>query len=80
MRKQFKAFYASKGIECEIHYIDIDDEAWEKNIEKRNKRIEAGDKGTDFYVTEAMKAKVLSLWEEPKKEEIDVWYKFKSEE
>ena len=75
-RKDLKEFYVSKGIECEIHYIHIDNESWEKNIEKRNKRIEAGDKGTDFYVTDAMKAKVLSLWEEPTKDEVDVWYNF----
>lgn len=78
-RKELKEFFASKSIDCEIHYIDIDDQSWKENIDSRNRRITEGNKGTDFYVTESMKATVLSLWEEPKKDEIDVWYKFKRE-
>lgn len=79
-RKQLRDFYTNNGIDCEIHYIDIDDESWENNIENRNKRIEAGNKGTDFYVTASMKKTVLSLWEKPSKDEIDVWYEFKRED
>lgn len=77
VRKNFRHFFNEKGIDCKIHYIDIDDESWEENIEKRNKRIEEGDKGMDFYVKKSMKAKVLENWEKPTKDEVDVWYKFK---
>jgi len=79
-RKQIKDFFVKKGVNIEVHYIDIDDESWKKNIEKRNKRIDEGNRGMDFYVTETLKEKVLNLWEEPLKEEVDVWYKFENKE
>lgn len=79
-RKEMKDFFINTGIKCEIHYIDIDDESWENNINKRNHRIDEGDIGTDFYVTDSLKALLLESWQEPNKEEIDVWYKFKNEE
>lgn len=71
-RKELREFFENKGIKLEIHYIDIDDKLWEMNISKRNRRIEDGNKGMDFYVKDSLKALVLKLWEEPSKEEIDV--------
>ena len=38
--------------------------------------MQEGSGGSDFYVTEELKNKVLSLFEIPSKEEIDIWYKF----
>lgn len=78
-RDSIKKFYKEKDINLEIHYIDIDDKSWEENIKKRNKRIDEGNRGRDFYVTETLKEKILRTWEEPSKEEIDVWYKFEYE-
>ena len=43
-------------------------------IAARNEKISKGQNKTDFYVTEGLKNKLLTSWEEPKKEEIDVWY------
>ena len=34
----------------------------------------------DFYITETLKEKMVNLWEEPSKDEIDVWYKFERKE
>ena len=73
-RNEIKEFYKDRNIQCEIHYIDIDDKSWEENIKNRNKRIDEGNKGQDFYVTDTLKEKVLSLWEEPSKDEVDVRY------
>ncbi len=61
----------------EWHYIDIDDSLWNKNIEKRNKKVQEGNGGYDFYVTEGLKNKVSTMFEIPSREEIDIWHKFK---
>ena len=34
-RKEIKDFFEKRGINIEIHYIDIDDESWENNIKNR---------------------------------------------
>ena len=53
--------------------MDVDDDVWKKNIEERNQRILEGGGGSDFYVDEGLLGKVTSLFEIPRKEEIDVW-------
>lgn len=61
-------------VSYEWHYIDADDDTWNRNIEERNKRIEEGNGGSDFYVDEGLLNKLLSMFEVPDKSEIDVWY------
>ncbi len=75
VRKETTEFYKSKDINIEWHYIDVDDETWEKSIEERNKRIEEGNGGSDFYLNEGLKKKIIEKWEAPNKEKINVWYK-----
>ena len=53
----------------------MDDETWKRNISERNQRILDGQGGSDYYLDEGLMGKLLSLWEEPAKEEIDVWYR-----
>ena len=65
-------FFKSKKIKFEWHYIKVDDLTLEKNIAERSEKISRGQNKTDFYVTEGVKNKLLTSWEEPKKEEIDV--------
>ena len=72
-REELTEFYKTKNIPIEWHYICVDDKTWEKNIEERNKRIEEGNGGSDFHVGEGLKTKVLSRWNEPTPEEIDIW-------
>lgn len=74
-RRSLNEFYASKNITCEWHYIDVDDKTWEKNIQERNARVVDGKGGSDYYLDEGLMNKLLSMWEEPSEEEIDVWYK-----
>lgn len=68
-------YYKDKNIECEIHYVSVDDETWKKNIAERNKRVEDGNGGSDFYLDEGLMKKLESFWEEPTEDEIDVLYK-----
>ncbi len=76
-RKNIREYYKNKGIECEIHYVCVDDETWKNNIIERNKRIDEGKGGSDFYLDEGLLKKLESKWEEPSKDEIDVWYDLK---
>lgn len=73
-RTYISEFFRSKGVVCQWHYINIDDASWKRNIEERNNRILSGQGGSDFYLDEGLMKKLLSLWEEPQREEIDVWY------
>ena len=72
-RDKVKKFYKDNNIEFELHYIDISDDVWHKQIELRNKRIEEGNGGTDFYLDEGLMKKLISNFEEPENDEVDVW-------
>ena len=74
-RKEIKDYYKKMGVECEIHYVYVDDETWKKNIEDRNKRVLDGNGGADFYLDEGLMKKLESIWEEPTEDEYDVIYK-----
>lgn len=66
-------FYESKGYECELHYIDISDEDWQRNIDKRNKAVAEG-KTSAYYLDEGLLEKLERLFEVPDKSEIEVWH------
>ena len=74
-RQEVREYYKNLGIDCEIHYVCVDDETWKQNIAERNKRVEAGNGGSDFYLDEGLMKKLESLWEEPTEKEYDVLYK-----
>ncbi|MDD6268894.1 MAG: AAA family ATPase [Oscillospiraceae bacterium] len=76
-RKSLTEFYSSQNIVCEWHYIDADDRTWHKNIEERNRRVLKGEGGSDYFLDKGLMEKLLSLWETPSEDEIDVWYTLK---
>ena len=71
-RREAEDYFSVRGIATQWHYIDIDDETWHRNIEARNARVLAGLGGSDFYVDDGLKNKVLSLFEVPGREEYQV--------
>lgn len=73
-RADISAYFAERNIPFEWHYIDIDDEAWKKNITERNAKVSSGNGGSDFYVDEGLLAKVNSLFEPPQRTEMDFWH------
>ena len=75
-REEETKYLKNNDIEVEWHYIDINDDDWNININNRNELIKEGKGGFDFYVNEGLKKKTSTLFEIPKKDEIDVWYKF----
>lgn len=52
----------------------MSDKNCKKQIEERNKRIEEGEGGSDFYLDEGLMSKLISKFEELTEEEVDVWY------
>ena len=74
-RQEAREYYKNLGIECEIHYVCVDEETWKQNIAERNKRVQDGNGGSDFYLDGGLMKKLESLWEEPTEEEYDVLYK-----
>lgn len=71
-RKAVSAYYAGKGLSCRWHYIDVSDAQWEKQIAQRNAAVQ--DREADEYIVDTgLKAKLLSRFEAPAREEIDVW-------
>lgn len=76
-RIDISSYLQSCDISYEWHYIDVDDDTWNRNIEERNKRIEEGNGGSDFYVDEGLLNKLLSMFEVPDKAEMDVWHELR---
>ena len=72
-RQAARAFYESRSIACEFHYIDVPDAVWHRNIEIRNQAVLDG-KTDAYYVDEGLMLKLQSLFEAPDKTEIDVWH------
>lgn len=72
-RADISAYFAERNIPFEWHYIDIDDEAWQRNIAERNAKVKSGNGGPDFYVDEGLLNKVNTIFEVPEQSEIDVW-------
>ena len=73
-RNEAKQFYKNKRINCEMHYIDIDENIRQKNIEKRNQAVKNSET-TDVFIDDNLADKCLSIFEVPAHEEIDVWHK-----
>lgn len=57
-RRSLTDFCHSQNVHCEWHYIEVDDQTWNKNIED-------GEGGSDYYLDEGLMGKLLSMWEEP---------------
>lgn len=73
-RTALRDYCQTHHIPCEWHYVQVTPEQWETNIQQRNALVQAG-KGEDaFYLDDGLKQKLLTLWEEPTSDEIDVWY------
>ena len=67
-----KMFFGSRGVACELHYLEIPDEEWYNRIRKRNASVLSG--GLSAYYVDGMLAqKFGAMFEKPAAEELDVW-------
>ena len=73
-RDNVKQFFKENNIEFELHYIHVSCDIWKKQIEERNNRVKEGNSMSDFYLDEGLMKKLISKFEEPTKDEVDVWY------
>jgi hypothetical protein len=51
----------------------VSDDDWTENINERNQLIQAG-ASRGYYVDEGLMKKLQSLFEEPGRDEVNVWY------
>lgn len=70
-RRQAREFFASRGVDCELHFLRVSDEEWARRIDKRNSEVAAG-RSDAYYVDEGLREKFISLFEEPDADESDV--------
>lgn len=70
-RAMIREHFTSRGIDFELHYLDVPDSVWQSRIVKRNSAVsEDGDSA--YYVDENLAAKFKSIFEPPTDDEIDV--------
>lgn len=72
-RQETTKYFNQFGIDVEWHYVDIERSRWERLIEERNNKIKNENGGSDFYVDKGLLNKMLSKFEEPTREEMNVW-------
>ena len=67
-------YYKKYNIPVEWHYVDVTQEKWQDLIKKRNELIVSGQGEYNFYFDDGLKKKLLDSFNEPSKEEMDIWY------
>ncbi|MGN0531313.1 MAG: AAA family ATPase [Eubacterium sp.] len=72
-RQETTKYFNQFSIDVEWHYVDIEQPRWERLIEERNIKIQSGNGGYDFYVDKGLLNKVLLKFEEPTRDEMDIW-------
>ena len=71
-RDYARNFFLQNNILYEFHYIKVDNNEWEKRIEKRNNEVQSGKNNDAYFLDEGLKNKLLANFEEPDPDEIDV--------
>ncbi len=73
-REAAREFFASHGIDHELHYLEVSDELWKLRIEKRNQAVEQGEVSA-YYVDEGLMKKFQGMFEAPEPSETNVLVK-----
>ena len=68
-RQAVTAYFEAQDIPVHWYYLDISDEAWQRNIARRN----ACPGPSDYFVDEGLREKCLSRFEPPAPEETQGW-------
>lgn len=68
-RVQLTRYLEERKIPIEWVYIRVNDDAWKKNIEKRNREVEKHDDGYSFYLNEEILKRANRLFEPPEADE-----------
>ena len=76
-RDYVRDFYKKREVVCELHYIDVSEEQWKRNLAKRNQQIRDG-RAVAYYFDDELANLFAQKFEVPTKAEIDFWLKSKS--
>lgn len=71
-RNATKEFYTTRNIDCELHYIEVSDEAWEQQLNKRNKEV-LNNETKAYYLEHTRALEFASRFEEPEDNEVDIF-------
>ena len=69
-REKTGAFFSSRGLPVQWHYLDISEERWEENIKKRN----AAPGPSDYPVDAGLKEKCRANFQPPDSAERAAWH------
>lgn len=70
-QRQFaRRFYRENQIDCQLHFLDISEEVWQKRIAERNKLVTEGNVSA-YYVDKGLAEKFAGIFESPGEDEID---------
>ncbi len=72
-RQSVREFYKSRGIESEMHFVEISDDTWKHRLNKRNMAVLA-EETSAYYVDDPLALKFASIFEVPGENEIDIVY------
>lgn len=67
-----KSFYKSRNIDCELHYIEVSDEIWEQQLNKRNNDV-LENKTKGYYMEYNRALEFSSMFKKPETDEVDVF-------
>ncbi len=73
-RLSARRFFGARGVESELHYIDVSDEEWARRVKKRNEDVLRGETQA-YYADEGLMRKCLERFEPPRGGEADVTIK-----
>lgn len=71
-RQETTKYFNQFGIDVEWLYVGIGQLRWNQLLKERNAKIQNGNGGSNFYVDEGLMEKLLSKFEEPTRDEINV--------
>ena len=67
-----KNFYKTRSIDCELHYIEVSDEVWEQQLNKRNNDV-LENKTKAYYMELSRALEFASKFQKPEADEVDVF-------
>ena len=72
-RAATKEFYKSRSIDCQLHYVEVNDEKWEQQLNKRNNQI-LNNETKAYYLQHNRALEFASMFKRPDANEIDIIY------
>ena len=71
-RDATKEFFKSRNIDCELHYVEVSDDVWEQQINKRNNEI-LNNETKAYYLEHNRALEFVSRFKKPDNKEIDIF-------